>query len=144
MATNTNSSLQNSLVAEKQNHTDSDKENSRCWSRCNWKICCWSIFGLILLIFSIQFIFIPKYINHSIKQQIIDAFIFSKPNMNNDHYQAWVTNTKKGDIPIEFSVRFYNITNPNEVLRGAIPKLYLTEPIVYDELYERKNISFTQ
>eukprot|EP01083_Nonionella_stella_P232588 820302_1 len=134
----TDNKKQKLLDVHNKNEIGKENENPTKYRR---RTICWFICGLFLIILSIQLTFIPHLINNSIHKAIVDAFIFTKPMPDNSHYKTWVTND--GGVPIMFSIQFFNITNPDGVLRGEIPKLNLTGPIVYNQYYYRQNINFS-
>eukprot|EP01084_Bolivina_argentea_P079612 144379_1 len=100
------------------------------------KRCCWLTCGVITAILAIQLTFVPDLLTRALRDDITRVFVFTKPDPENDHYQEWLTNSPSGSsVPIVFSIQFFNLTNPDDVLRGAMPKLNLTRPIVYNQYY---------
>ena len=110
-----------------------------CCRKCLWFTC-----GFFLIILSIQLIFVPNMIDNIIKTNITNAFVFTHPEPDNSHYKSWVTNSNPGSVPISFSIQFFNVTNPDDVLiNGSVPQLVLTPPIVYDQYFFRKEYVLT-
>lgn len=107
------------------------------------KLCCWFTCFPILLILVVQLTFAPTLIAQTVRNKINNAFIFTKPEPDNPHYKTWLTNSDKGSVPIRFGIQFFNITNPDAVLRGQMPNLHLTESLVYNQYYFRQNVTFS-
>ena len=108
------------------------------------RTCCWFFCGFILAVFVIQLTFIPHLITTAIRNSLTDAFVFTKPDPHNTHYQQWITNDPTGsDVPIIFSIQFFNVTNPDQVLEGAAPNLTLVGPLVYNQYFYRRDINFS-
>ncbi|ETO17110.1 hypothetical protein RFI_20223, partial [Reticulomyxa filosa] len=51
---------------------------------------------------------------------------------------------KKKGTPIQFSIQFFNVTNPDKVLMGEYPQLRLTPPVTYYEYYSRRAVNFSE
>eukprot|EP01084_Bolivina_argentea_P248399 415485_1 len=107
--------------------------------------CCFILLDIFLFFGCIQITWAPTYLEHIVHDGIAEAFIFTEPKPNDENYQKWVTNDVGEDsIPINVYISFYNVTNPDDILRGELPKFNKTKPIVYTQWYYRENISFSE
>lgn len=91
------------------------------------------VLGILTVIFGIVIVFVgPMIIDDQIvKNTVIDP--------NND-----MTFTMWKDVPVPFfmSVYFFNVLNPQEVLRGEKPMVEQRGPYVYRKRIQKENITF--
>ena len=138
-----NQRLTNPLVESERDN--SDKKYIPCYAKTNSRFCGFVCLGFFLIVLTAQFFFGPTLIRKIKRSQIEDALVFTSPKDGDDQWDQWVSNKGQGQMPLYFNVEFFNITNPWEVLLdGEYPNITLTQTIVYNSVYERKNIQFTE
>ncbi|KAK4887001.1 hypothetical protein RN001_003272 [Aquatica leii] len=79
-------------------------------------ICSWYVF--------------PRIVDYAVNQKI--ALV-----EGNEVYDIW----KKQPFPQKLKVYFFNVTNPSDVQQGSNPILKEVGPYIYDEYWERVNVS---
>ena len=105
--------------------------------------CCCVLLGLILLALSVQIFFLPGLIKQIVRDTLEDSLIFKYPS-NSSSYKAWISNTGSDGVPIWMEMRFFNVTNKDDVIqKGAYPQINLTEPLVYNEFQIKEHVNFS-
>lgn len=106
--------------------------------------CCFVFLGIFLFFFATQFFWLPDLIEEILHTGIKDGLIFTYPQPHSSSYRSWESNTGSDGVPVWMEYRFFNVTNPTDILvNGSIPHLVLSKPIVYNEYQNKKDISFS-
>ncbi|KAF5295594.1 hypothetical protein FQR65_LT10397 [Abscondita terminalis] len=92
-------------------------------------------FGFVVLFLGIicSWYAFPRIVDYAIGKRI--ALV-----EGNEVYEIW----RKQPFPQKLKAYFFNVTNPSEVQQGANPILKEVGPFVYDEYWERVNISIDE
>lgn len=103
--------------------------------------------GSITLLFGILFFGLifggPPLMDYLIFQGLVQQRLITSANSSG--YDQWQSNyPSTGVDPEYFSVYLFNVTNPDEILKGAKPKLQEIGPFVYYHYYEFFDIKFSE
>ncbi|KAG7213065.1 hypothetical protein KM043_002396 [Ampulex compressa] len=97
-----------------------------------WQCIIWNLCGILILVIGVLCIVYEPLIN------VLTVIIQKELELSEDSssYKIWMS-----PIKISYKVYFFNVTNPDEVLEGELPKFVEMGPYVYDEVVHKHPIS---
>lgn len=111
-----------------------------CCGGCNRQSPYFMVMGLMYAALLSAVIFPP------ILYSLVDSGIASSVVIDSTDaasYEAWRTNVGSEDVIIDYKTYFFDIVNPDEILKGAKPIVTQVGPYSYREYFEKFNISWT-
>ncbi|GAB5357797.1 hypothetical protein AAMO2058_000405300 [Amorphochlora amoebiformis] len=120
--------------------------DKRCDPCCGSRGRCLKTNGIILGGLGVFFILFGIFFSHLIllefQHQLHHTLRLQTPESDKKLYDDWKNSDYDGAVESSFSFYFNNLTNLDEVIKGAVPHVEERGPYVYRYYRERFNISF--